>query len=128
MMGVEKALLRRGNGTDVPKKYDEVAIEYTGWLFDDCAPDRKGKQFDSSVGRGDLMTPIGVGRVIRGWDEGILGSTSGSPMTLGEKASLVITADYGYGESGFPGYIPKNAKLIFDVELKAINGRRSCTS
>ncbi|KAF2824343.1 peptidyl-prolyl cis-trans isomerase [Ophiobolus disseminans] len=123
-MGVEKTVLRRGNGTDVPKKHDEVAMEYTGWLFDDDAPDKKGKQFDSSVGRGDLMTPIGVGRVIRGWDEGILGSALSSPMTLGEKATLTITADYGYGESGFPGWIPSNAKLIFDVELKAINGKR----
>ncbi|KAH7070942.1 hypothetical protein FB567DRAFT_455616 [Paraphoma chrysanthemicola] len=124
-MGVEKVVLRRGNGIDVPKKHDEVSMEYTGWLYDESTPDKKGKQFDSSVGRGDLITPIGVGRVIRGWDEGILGSTTSSPMTLGEKATLTISADYGYGEGGFPGHIPSNARLVFDVELKAINGKRA---
>lgn len=100
-------------------------MEYTGWLYSDDAPDKRGKQFDSSVGRGDLITPIGVGRVIRGWDEGILGSASSAPMTLGEKTRLTISADYGYGAGGFPGHIPANAKLIFDVELKAINGKRA---
>ncbi|PSN58692.1 peptidyl-prolyl cis-trans isomerase [Corynespora cassiicola Philippines] len=90
-----------GNGVDVPKKHDEVSMEYTGTHM-----------FDSSVGRGDLITPIGVGRFIRGWDEGILGSDSSSPMTLGEKATLTISADYGYGARGFPGHIPANARLI----------------
>ncbi|CAO2652773.1 Nn.00g021840.m01.CDS01 [Neocucurbitaria sp. VM-36] len=113
-MGVEKVVLKEGNGCDIPKKHDEVSMEYTeraGWLFDDNAEDHKGTRFDTSVGRGDLITPIGVGRVIRGWDEGILGSPSSSPMTLGEKATLTISADYGYGAS--------------DVELKAINGKRA---
>jgi len=124
-MGVEKVVLRRGNGSDVLKKHDEVSMEYTGWLYDESAPNNKGKQFDSSIGRGDLITPIGVGRVILGWDEGILGSASSSPMTLGEKATLTISADYGYGANGFPGHIPANARLVFDVELKAINGKRT---
>ncbi|OAL47767.1 peptidyl-prolyl cis-trans isomerase [Pyrenochaeta sp. DS3sAY3a] len=124
-MGVEKIVLRSGNGSDYPKKHDEVSMEYTGWLYDDGAPNNKGTRFDTSVGRGDLITPIGVGRVIRGWDEGILGSLSSSPMTLGEKATLTISPDYGYGARGFPGHIPANARLIFDVELKAINGKRA---
>ncbi|PSN69261.1 peptidyl-prolyl cis-trans isomerase [Corynespora cassiicola Philippines] len=124
-MGVEKQVLQAGNGVDIPKKHDEVSMEYTGWLYDESKPDNKGNQFDSSVGRGDLITPIGVGRVIRGWDEGILGSDSSSPMTLGEKATLTISADYGYGARGFPGHIPANARLIFDVELKAINGKKA---
>jgi len=124
-MGVEKLVIRPGNGTDFPKKHDEVSMEYTGWLFDDDAPDHKGGQFDTSVGRGDLITPIGAGRVIKGWDEGILGSAEASPMTLGEKATLIITSDYAYGTRGFPGHIPANAKLIFDVELKAINGKKA---
>ncbi|KAF1913321.1 hypothetical protein BDU57DRAFT_522165 [Ampelomyces quisqualis] len=124
-MGVEKVMLKRGNGTDVPKKHDEVSMEYTGWLYDDNIPNKKGKQFDTSVGRGDLITPIGVGRVLLGWDEGILGCGSSPPMTLGEKATLTISSDYGYGEKGFLGYIPANAKLIFDVELKSINGKRA---
>ncbi|ORY09528.1 hypothetical protein BCR34DRAFT_370263 [Clohesyomyces aquaticus] len=123
-MGVEKQVLRAGNGVDFPKKHDEVSMEYTGWLYDDNAADKKGNQFDSSVGRGDLITPIGVGRVIRGWDEGILGSTTSEPMSLGEKATLTISADYGYGSRGFPGHIPANARLVFDVELKAINQKK----
>ncbi|KAI4943900.1 hypothetical protein J4E91_009047 [Alternaria rosae] len=93
-MGVEKLVIRPGNGIDFPKKHDEVSMEYTGWLFDDDAPDHKGGQFDTSVGRGDLITPIGAGRVIKGWDEGILGSEEASPMTLGEKATLIITSSF----------------------------------
>ncbi|OAL03366.1 hypothetical protein IQ06DRAFT_344626 [Phaeosphaeriaceae sp. SRC1lsM3a] len=92
-MGVKKVMLRRG------------------WLYDENAPNKKGKQFDTSVGRGDMITPVGVGRVILGWDQGILGSAKSSPMTLGEKATLVISADYGYGDN--------------DVELKSINGKRA---
>ncbi|KNG52225.1 peptidyl-prolyl cis-trans isomerase [Stemphylium lycopersici] len=123
-MGVEKIISRPGNGTDFPRKHDEISVEYTGWLFDDDAPDHKGTQFDSSLDRGDLTTPIGAGRVIRGWDEGILGSEDIPPMSLGEIATLIITPDYAYGTRGFPGHIPANAKLIFEVELKAINGKR----
>ncbi|KAF2113400.1 hypothetical protein BDV96DRAFT_123522 [Lophiotrema nucula] len=124
-MGVSKTVVKQGNGADIPKKHDEVSMEYTGWLYDANQPDGKGAKFDSSVGRGDLSTPIGVGRVIRGWDEGILGSETTEPMSLGEKATLIITPDFGYGARGFPGHIPANATLIFDVELKAINGKKS---
>ncbi|CAI6337541.1 unnamed protein product [Periconia digitata] len=125
-MGVKKNVLRSGNGQIYPKKHDEIAMEYTGWLYNDNAIDNKGHRFDSSVGRGDLITEIGVGRVIKGWDEGILGSTESSPMSLGEKATLTISADYGYGANGFLGHIPPNSTLVFDIELKAINGRRAC--
>ncbi|KAF2637470.1 peptidyl-prolyl cis-trans isomerase [Massarina eburnea CBS 473.64] len=124
-MGVEKKILVEGNGVDFPKKHDEVSMEYTGWLYTEDAADSKGNQFDSSVGRGDLITEIGVGRVIRGWDDGILGFASTAPMSLGEKSTFTITADYGYGDRGFPGHIPPNATLIFDVELKAINGKKA---
>ncbi|KAF1939979.1 FKBP-type peptidyl-prolyl isomeras-like protein [Clathrospora elynae] len=124
-MGVEKIVLKPGNGIDYPKKHDEVSLKYTGWLFDEDAPDHKGTQFDSSKGRGDLITPIGVLRVIQGLDEGVLGSTHTSPMALGEKATLTISADYAYGTRGFHGFIPANASLVFDVELRAINGKRA---
>lgn len=90
-MGVQKQLISEGNGTDRPKKGDQVTMEYTGWVFDPNATDNKGKQFDSSVGRGDFKTSIGVGQVIRGWDEGILGPSGNDGMTLGEKATLVIS-------------------------------------
>lgn len=123
-MTVEKKTIRNGNGVHFPKKHDEVSMEYTGWLYSEDASDKKGTQFDTSVGRGDLNTEIGVGRIIRGWDEGILGSGSSAPMSLGEKATLTISADYGYGSRGFPGYIPPNSRLVFDVELKAINGKK----
>ncbi|KAH5617578.1 hypothetical protein HBI23_253380 [Parastagonospora nodorum] len=141
-MGVEKVIIQPSNSVEVPQKHDEVSIEYTGsspistcsgatlivfagWLYDDNTPDNKGKQFDSSVGRGDLITPIGIGRVIRGLDEGILGSTTSSPMKLGEKATLTISSDYAYSENGIPGYIPANATLIYDVEIKAIKGKKA---
>ncbi|KAL8940560.1 MAG: hypothetical protein Q9216_002747 [Gyalolechia sp. 2 TL-2023] len=67
-MGVERKVLKEGNGTDQPKKGDEVTIEYTGNLYDESKADQdyRGKQFDSSIGRGDFKTKIGVGKVIRG--------------------------------------------------------------
>ena len=90
-MGVQKTSLSPGNGADFPQSGDTVTMEYTGWLFDASAPQNRGKQFDSSVGRGDFQTPIGVGRVIKGWDEGV------PQMSLGEKAVLEISGDYAYG-------------------------------
>ncbi|OCK86009.1 peptidyl-prolyl cis-trans isomerase [Lepidopterella palustris CBS 459.81] len=124
-MGVERKTLRSGNETDFPRKGDTVSMEYTGWLYDANVSSTKGKQFDSSVGRGDLKTVIGEGRVIKGWDEGILGNQSMPAMSLGEKATLTITSDYGYGDRGFPGHIPPGASLVFDVELKAINNKKA---
>ncbi|KAL8933882.1 MAG: hypothetical protein Q9211_005527, partial [Gyalolechia sp. 1 TL-2023] len=93
-MGVERKVLKEGNGTDKPKKGDEVTIEYTGNLYDESEADNdyRGKEFDSSVGRGDFKTKIGVGKVIRGWDEGV------TEMTLGEKSILTISGDYAYGD------------------------------
>ncbi|KAM0232379.1 hypothetical protein ACHAPO_007867 [Fusarium lateritium] len=110
IMGVEKTIITEGNGPS-PKVGQTVSMEYTGWLQENGG---KGKQFDSSVGRGDFDVKIGVGQVIKGWDEGVV------QMKLGEKATLLITPDYGYGARGFPGAIPANATLIFDVELKNI--------
>lgn len=64
-MGVEKTIIREGDGPS-PKKGDQVTMEYTGWLRADDKPEQKGKQFDSTTGRGSFQTAIGVGRVIRG--------------------------------------------------------------
>lgn len=64
-MGVQKTIISEGNGPS-PKKGDRVTMEYTGWLRTDGKPEEKGKQFDSSIGRGAFVTPIGVGRVIKG--------------------------------------------------------------
>ncbi|RYO86025.1 hypothetical protein DL764_009070 [Monosporascus ibericus] len=134
-MGVTKRVNEEGNGPQ-PAVGQTVTIEYTGWLKDTSKPDNKGAKFDSSVGRGDFVTRIGVGQVIKGWDEGVV------QMKVGEKATLDITSDYGYGSrnlarqssfhglqlrfltmvnSGFTGHIPPNADLIFDVHLKSVS-------
>jgi len=123
-VGVIKEVLKPGNGVDRPKKGDNVAMEYTGWLYDSSIPgDHRGAQFDSSVGRGDFKTQIGTGQVIKGWDDGIIGNAQTEAMTLGEKAILTISGHFAYGSVGFPGLIPPNATLIFEVTLKAINDK-----
>ncbi|KAF5657939.1 peptidylprolyl isomerase [Fusarium heterosporum] len=112
-MGVTKTIIKEGDGPS-PQNGQTVTMEYTGWIKDTSKPENKGNQFDSSVGRGDFVVKIGVGQVIKGWDEGV------TQMKLGEKAQLDITSDYGYGARGFPGAIPPKADLLFDVELKNI--------
>ena len=94
-----------GQGT-APKAGQTVVVHYTGWLLD-------GTKFDSSVDRGQPFTfQIGVGRVIKGWDEGVM------TMKVGGKRRLIIPPQLGYGERGTGnGLIPPNATLIFDVEL-----------
>jgi peptidylprolyl isomerase len=86
-----------------------VVVHYTGWLDDHG---KKGKKFDSSVDRGKPFTfPLGAGRVIKGWDEGVAG------MKVGGKRTLYIPSSLGYGARGAGRAIPPNADLIFDVEL-----------
>ncbi|MCJ1235172.1 hypothetical protein MMC14_003139 [Varicellaria rhodocarpa] len=87
-MGVTRKVLKQGNGTDYPKRGEEVTIAYTGNLYDESkeADDYRGTQFDTSIGRGDFRTQIGVGKVIRGWDEGVVA------MSLGEKSVLTISS------------------------------------
>mgnify|MGYP002636260680 CR=1 FL=1 len=88
-----------------------VYVHYTGWLFDAKAVNNRGNQFDSSRSRGPFSFPLGAGRVIRGWDEGVAG------MKVGGKRTLLIPSELGYGARGAGGVIPPNAKLLFDVEL-----------
>ena len=89
-----------------------VVVHYTGWLYDPAQPEGKGKKFDSSLDRREPFSfPLGGGRVIRGWDEGVAG------MKVGGKRTLIIPADLGYGARGAGGVIPPNATLVFDVEL-----------
>lgn len=118
---LNKQLKESGNGTDFPKQGDQITMAYTGWLHDPSKADNeyKGDQFDSSVGRGDFKTAIGIGRVIQGWDQLV------PQMSLGEKATLTIPGNLAYGDRGYPGLIPKNATLIFDVHLKAINQKKA---
>lgn len=100
-------------GTGQVAEPGQVAVvHYTGWLYDAEAEDNKGEKFDSSVDRGQPFSfPLGAGRVIRGWDEGVVG------MKVGGKRRLVIPADMAYGDRGAGGVIPPGATLVFDVEL-----------
>lgn len=90
-----------------------VSVHYTGWLYAPTAPDQKGKKFDSSRDRGDAFTfPLGGGRVIQGWDQGVAG------MKVGGSRTLIIPAALAYGSRSVGnGLIPANSTLLFDVEL-----------
>ena len=91
-----------------PKAGDTVSVHYTGWL-------KSGAKFDSSLDRGaPLEFPIGKGRVIKGWDEGVIS------MKVGGKRKLIIPAHLGYGDRGAGGVIPPGATLIFEVELLGV--------
>ena len=93
---------------DVAVAGKTVSVHYTGLL-------ENGKKFDSSVDRGQPFSfPLGAGRVIKGWDEGVQG------MKVGGKRKLTIPSDLGYGSRGAGGVIPPNATLIFDVELLGV--------
>lgn len=103
-MGVQKTIIKPGSGR-TPKQGELVQAHYVGRFLD-------GKEFDSSRARNKPLTfMIGIGSVIKGWDEGIL------DMKLGEIAILKVTSDFGYGPEGMPPTIPPNADLEFEVEL-----------
>jgi len=98
-----------------PSAYQNVEVHYTGWLYDENASENKGQKFDSSVDRGQTFVfPVGAGRVIKGWDEGVI------TMKIGEKRRLIISSELGYGSRGAGAIIPPDATLVFDVELISI--------
>ncbi len=101
------AVLKEGSGPGAANG-QTVHVHYTGKLTN-------GKVFDSSIGKNPLTVTLGAGQVIQGWDIGILG------MKVGEKRELTIPPALGYGAQGFPGVIPPNATLIFEVELVGLN-------
>ncbi len=106
--GLEYRDTKEGDGA-TPKKGQTCKMHYTGWLWEN---DKKGKKFDSSVDRGEPFEfTLGVGQVIKGWDEGV------ASMKVGGKRELRIPPSLGYGARGAGGVIPPNATLLFEVEL-----------
>jgi FKBP-type peptidyl-prolyl cis-trans isomerase len=107
--------MKQGEGAEA-KAGQHVTVHYTGWLYDESAPENKGKKFDSSRDRNDPFDfPLGAGHVIKGWDVGVEG------MKIGGQRILIIPANMGYGARGAGGVIPPNATLVFDVELLGVN-------
>src|SRR5215470_13627202 len=96
----------------MPKNGQTCVMHYTGWLWENGA---KGKKFDSSVDKGrPFEFTLGMGRVIKGWDEGV------ASMKVGGKRNLLIPGRLAYGDRGYPGVIPPNATLFFEVELLGV--------
>jgi len=106
--------VRVGKGRSAEKGLT-ISVHYTGWIFDASKGDKKGNKFDSSLDRREPFTfVLGIGQVIKGWDEGFDG------MKIGGQRIISIPSDMGYGSRGAGNVIPPNADLIFEVELLEI--------
>ena len=100
--------LKTGSGR-TPKKGEAVTVHYTGWFTN-------GEKFDSSVDRNEPFTfVLGERQVIAGWDQGV------ATMKIGDKVKLTLPPELAYGRAGYPGAIPPDSILIFDVELLSIS-------
>lgn len=114
--GLSMRMLREGTGA-VAEPGHTAVVHYTGWLFDELAENNRGAKFDSSVDRGvHFEFPLGAGRVIRGWDEGVAG------MQIGELRELTIAPELAYGNRQVGNLIPPGSTLIFEVELADLKG------
>jgi FKBP-type peptidyl-prolyl cis-trans isomerase FkpA len=105
--------VKTGDGAEAVV-HKAAIVQYTGWLYDASAPGQRGKKFDSSLDRPGQVPfgfVVGAGRVIKGWDQGLVG------MKVGGKCTLIIPPELGYGQNGAGALIPPNATLIFDIEL-----------
>lgn len=107
--GYTKSTTKKGDKTNFPKRGDTVKVRYQGKLDD-------GTVFDSNKGKNakPLTFKVGIGQVIRGWDEALL------EMSVGETAEIVIEPSWAYGAAGRPPVIPPNSRLTFEVELMGI--------
>jgi FKBP-type peptidyl-prolyl cis-trans isomerase FkpA len=106
--------LKAGTGAPIAAGQQAV-VQYTGWLYEASAADKKGKEFDSSANSGQpFRFVIGGGQVIKGWDQGVAG------MKVGGRRKLIIPADLAYGAEGAGGVIPPGATLVFEVSLIGI--------
>jgi FKBP-type peptidyl-prolyl cis-trans isomerase FkpA len=110
---LEMTDLRVGTGAEA-RNGRRVSVHYTGWLYHPTRPEHKGRQFDSSSGRQPFDLTLGMGEVIPGWDQGLLG------MKAGGSRRLVIPSALAYGRTGHGSDIPPEATLVFDVELVTV--------
>jgi len=114
--GVQYQLVRDSKGKKVARHGDTVGVRYKGMLLN-------GRQFDTNMPRGrPLYFTVGEGQVIRGMEEGIKG------MSVGSRRNIMIPSNLGYGEKGSPPEIPKNADLVFEIELVGLDGVNSKNS
>lgn len=114
--GLDMRIIETGAG-ETAAAGQVVTVHYTGWLYDSEAPDGRGNKFDSSVDRGQYFEfPLGAGRVIRGWDQGVVG------MKIGETRELRIAPEMAYGDRQVGALIPPGSTLLFEVELAGLDG------
>lgn len=112
--GLTMRVLNEGSGETATPGQTAI-VHYTGWLYDEEAPDNRGQKFDSSRDRGQHFEfPLGAGAVIAGWDRGVAG------MQVGEVRELTIAPELAYGERGAGAVIPPGATLVFEVELAGV--------
>ncbi len=109
--GLSAKILHEGDGD--PAEAGQIAVvHYTGWLYDESAENNRGDKFDSSVDRKQPFSfMLGGGRVIKGWDQGVVG------MKMGERRELTIAPEMAYGDRGAGNVISPGATLVFEIEL-----------